>query len=440
MNDRLFTFLCAFGAFALFYGFFIGNATRNDEDGPSRPLSAESRPNGYRALSDWLASARIAQESMRHRYDWLLDPASGLKRSGNVLIVTLPGVRPARNRETADLVDWVRQGNTLVIAAGLFDTPEWSPPGMHVLEDLQRMARLQFTVYQPETDPGAATPATDEKDEDHGPGEPSQVPRALAGMVRLPQPKASRMQARGVHPLTRGVDSVSAVSEYPSDQFTTASPKGGAVLELMDDVETGLPALWVSPLGAGTVVVSAYGSVFTNKMLGRADNARLFANLLAWRLAPGGVVLFDDMHQGASSFYDAGAFFADPRLHATFWWIIGLWLVWVMLGTRLRARPPRVAQLREGSFVRSIGNLLARALPAGAVGERMCAHLFDDIRRKLGWPANGEPVWEWFRTLSGLPPGEVALLADLHARLDAGRRVDLVRLQNLILSIRKQLL
>ncbi|HZF16752.1 MAG TPA: DUF4350 domain-containing protein [Steroidobacteraceae bacterium] len=444
MNDRVFTLLCAIGAFALFYGFFIGDFSGDDEKSAvSRPLSTEARPNGYLALRDWLAAEKIPSESLRHRYGWLANGKAGLKRTGNVLIVTLPGLRPQRSHEASDLVDWVRRGNTLVAVAGLFDTPEWGATPGGVMSELKDMTLLEFKVYRPDkkNDQPAGDDGETAGDEEEGDtyDAPFDRPRGFT-VDRLTEPKAERMRPRGAHALTRGIESISAVSEFWSYKFTTASPEQGAVLEVLDDVDTGIPALWAGPLGAGTVVVSGYGSIFTNKMLGHADNARLFANLIAWRLGAGGVVVFDDMHQGASSFYDPDAFFKDPRLHATFWWIMALWLAWAVFATRLRATQPLLAAPRESGFIRSVGQFFARAVPRVAVGERLCEHLFNDIRRSLAWPQNGEPVWQWLRSLAVVPAAEVVELERLHGELAAGRKVDLTKLQNLILSIRKQVL
>jgi hypothetical protein len=428
MNDRLFTLLCAIGVFALFYGFFIGDAGRQDEDAASRPLSTEMRANGYRALRDWLLAEKIPVESLRHRYDWLNGTDSKLARTGNVLVISLPSYRAARYKEMHKLLEWVRAGNTVMVAAGLFDTPEWGVDSNDLLGDLSRLAQLDFQIYRPKA------------------AEPESAPDTIDGPVpqlgngRLEQPVASHPHVRGAHPLTAGVQSVSAVSEFPSYKFMAPSPVHGGVIEVMDDVDTKLPVMWVASIGAGTVVVSGYGSILTNKLIGSADNARLFANLIDWRLAPGGTVVFDDMHQGAASFYDADAFFHDARLHATFWWIIGVWFAWVMLRTRLRATPPRVTAPREIGFIRSIGNFFARTLEARTVAERLFAHLFNDIRRNLGWPTNGEPVWPWLHGLSVVPSAEVLALEQMHARLASGRKVDLGRLQNLILHIRKQVL
>ena len=130
----------------------------------------------------------------------------------------------------------------------------------------------------------------------------------------------------------------------------------------MADSESGLGAFWVTWIGGGTIIVSGYGSIFTNKMLAQANNADLVANIVAAQLGRHGHVIFDDMHQGATSVYDADAFFGDPRLHATFWWIIALWFVWVLGSTRLpppAARPPPV---RERGFIDATGNFFARVI------------------------------------------------------------------------------
>ena len=460
MNDRLFTLLCAIGVFVLFYGFFIGDAGRQDENAASRPLSTEMRANGYRALRDWLLAEKIPVESLRHRYDWLNGGDSKLTRTGNLLVISLPSYRAARYKEMHKLVEWVRAGNTVIVAAGLFDTPEWGVDSNDLLGDLSRLAQLDFQIYRPkaagsdeaskdESTDSTATDSDSNADTDTDTDTetaPEFAPDAIDGPVpqlgngRLEQPIASLLHVRGAHPLTAGVQTVSALSEFPSYKFTAPSPVHGGVIEVMDDVDTKLPVMWVASIGAGTVVVSGYGSILTNKLIGSTDNARLFANLIDWRLAPRGTVVFDDMHQGAASFYDADAFFHDARLHATFWWIIGVWFAWVMLRTRLRATPPRVTAPREIGFIRSIGNFFARTLEARTVAERLFAHLFNDIRRNLGWPANGEPVWPWLHGLSVVPSAEVLALEQMHARLASGRKVDLGRLQNLILHIRKQVL
>ena len=57
----------------------------------------------------------------------------------------------------------------------------------------------------------------------------------------------------------------------------------------------------------------------------------------ASRVARDGVVLFDDLRQGLSASYDPARFYRDSRLYTTIFILLGLWLVWVLGGTRLRA-------------------------------------------------------------------------------------------------------
>jgi hypothetical protein len=92
-----------------------------------------------------------------------------------------------------------------------------------------------------------------------------------------------------------------------------------------------------SDVGDGSVLLCAGGSLFTNRALGNADNAQLFANIVSTRVANDGVVLFDDLRQGLSANYDPARFYRDPRLFKTLFIVLGLWLVWVLGSTRLRA-------------------------------------------------------------------------------------------------------
>ena len=96
-------------------------------------------------------------------------------------------------------------------------------------------------------------------------------------------------------------------------------------------------ALFEQRVGDGQVLLCAGGSLFTNRALGNADNARLFANIVSARMAGDGVVLFDDLRQGLSANYDPARFYRDPRLFKTMFIVLGLWFVWVLGSTRLRA-------------------------------------------------------------------------------------------------------
>jgi len=433
VKDRLLTLVLALGAFLAFYGYFIGPNEEAAEQS-SRPISTESRGNGYFALRHWLETQGVPVTELRHRYDWL-EETPGLPRRGNLLVTTVPHKRPSRQAEESALVDWVRRGNSVLVVAGVFDTPEWGVPDFTTPSEFHKLSGLWVTDHEP--------PAEDEAAEAEADADADVDTEAVAAMSslfeRLPEPKRSVMKPVGEHPLTRGVAEVHAVSEYAAGKFDVSSPPLEPALALLGDGESGLPAFWVTWNGEGRVMASGYASIFTNKMLAEGDNATLAANIVAATVGRGGHVIFDDMHQGASSVYDAQAFFGDPRLHATFWWIMALWLLWVIGSTRLPPPAARPAPVRERGFVQATGNFFARVLGRKRTAERLFANFFNDCRRAAGEPEDGSPAWGWIRAFGAVPREEIARLEKLHARVAAGRRVDLVDLHNRLHHLRKQL-
>ena len=127
-------------------------------------------------------------------------------------------------------------------------------------------------------------------------------------------------------------------------------------------------ALFEQRVGEGRVLLSAGGSLFTNRALGNADNARLFANIVSARMSRDGVVLFDDLRQGLSASYDPARFYEDPRLYKTMFIVLGLWLVWVLGSTRLRAPAIVTHDPSEAELVRRAGGLIARTVAPYAHG------------------------------------------------------------------------
>jgi hypothetical protein len=424
MKDRWITLLFAIGAFLAFYQFFVGPVRRGGEE-HSRPLSTETRANGYFVVRHWLETQGVPVVELRHRYDWL-QRAPGLPKRGNLLVTTIPHKRWARPSELGALHSWAEEGNAILVAAGLFDTPEWGVPEPDVPAQLYSVSRLRIRDVP---DPRAA-PA-DDKD--------ASAPPEVIPFVRLATPKRGVMRPNGNHPLTREVPAVHAESEFPAGKFVTLTPADAPMLSLMSDRASGIDALWLTWIGDGAVIVSGYGSVLTNKMLSQAANADLMANIVAELLGPRGHVIFDDIHQGAASFYDAEAFFGDPRLHASFWWIVALWLLWVLGRTRLPPPAQRAEPVREHAFVTSTGHFFARVLERRRIAERMFDNFFNDYRRSLGQVPNGAPLWAWMRGFGAIPPADLDRLEELHARVAAGKRVNLIGLHNLLQHLRKQL-
>ena len=421
MKERLVTLGLALGALALVYVLFIPKPQSAD-NAPVMPVSTEPGPSGYQAAWRWLEAGHMPVFALHERYDSLNAINSPFKARGNVLLTTMPHKLPARPDEVAQLDAWVERGNTLVVMAALDDTPLWAmATGSNLVETAGRLTRLKFEVIEPQ---------------------PSQrqsrsLSAALNGFLSA---QTSAIEPRGAHPLLQDVHSVRVVSDLPASRWRARPMDRSAVLQIGQVAGNGDPAIWLRRQGKGQIVTFGVASIFSNQLIGEADNARLLSNLIAWSVSDGGAVIFDDAHQGAVSYYDAKAFFADPRLHRSLGWIVLLWFVFVLGVQRLRMRSREWNPVDATAFVAMSGEFFASALPAAAVGARLCANFFNSIRRRLGLQQDGGPVWDWLAAQAGVAPGDLAELRRLHGRIETGRRVDLLRLQNLLSRLQGNLI
>ena len=369
------------------------------------PVSDSAQPAGYLAIWRWLGTAHIPRKSLRYRYTDL--PRVAPQPHGNVLLMTLPQPVPMQPDELGFLRHWIASGNTLLIAAALDDTPSWAL-GSHdslQLKNLRRLTGLRFT-------PAARH----------------------AGLHEL-RTGALRFEARGSQPLMRGVDALHTVSVLPSSIWTAHA--SGAVLPLVLASVThgGQPAVWLERLGAGQVILAAAASPFSNAGMVWRGNARFLANVLAWSRSPRGAVIFDDAHQGLTAFYDAAAFFADPRLHATLLWLVLLWLVFVFGSQPMRIRQHHWQPIDEMAYIEGSARYLAAVVRPAAIAERLLEDFAADLRAR----APGADPWQWLHSDSGVAAHDCRVLDQLRARVRAGKRVNPVRLHTLLARLRRQL-
>ena len=448
MRERLLTLALAIGAFAAFYA-LMAPKVQPPEERPTRPISIEEGPNGYLGLTRWLAAEAVPLLSLRERYGKLHE-LSGLEvASGNLMLTTAPQIYPLRSSEVAPLRSWVMRGNTLLVVAGLSDTPDWSMgegADPDFIANLRSMTDLSFqrapTPGLPAgAETGADPQAATEPQQDEPPEEDSvSIQDAVEAATKFDEPQRFEMQPAGPHPLLEGVAMVGALSEYPSSKWQGWLPgPGQAVIELAHDPVSQSPVLWLVPVGEGQIILSAYGSIFTNKMLGSDDNAQLLANIVRWSVRGRGKVIIDDAHQGLVEFYDPAAFFGDARLHTTLWWLLGLWLVFVLSSQRLRPAVSKWNPVDITGFVRATGGFMARVLQPATVGQQLFANFFNDTRLRIGLPPDGTPVWDWLTANAAVSAQDVERLRDLHAQVQQGRRVDLSQLHNLLVRWRTAL-
>jgi hypothetical protein len=437
MKERLVTLLCALGALALFLAMFLhGDGVTNGRDGVPSPTSEERRANGYHGAMVWLDEEHIKTVSVRDRFDKGL-AGPGLPATGNLLVVTLPAVTAFRTEELRPLDTWVRAGNTLLVLAALSDDPDWAfAAGRPVSGDLSLLTGLEFETVRGQ-EQGSSGPAKPRSSQPGKPRAPDDVGARIAATARaFARPQPGTLVPNGQHPYFEGVRTATALSDYPWQAWAVKIPYDGFVLSLAHERETGASVLWTRPLGKGRLIVSGLGSLFTNRALGLADNARLLANIVGATVGPTGAVLFDDMHQGLGAIYDPAKFYSDRRLYETVGILAALWLCWVLGATKLQLPGMRAPAPREAELVQATGGFLARVLTpaAGALG--LFEHFFRRIRERLpsGRQKGGTP-WELLEGHPGVTPMELHQLRDWYADARAGRRVPLGRLHNLIRKI-----
>jgi hypothetical protein len=424
LRDRLVTFALALGALALFYILLFPKPAAPDGV-TAMPVSTETAASGYQAAWRWLAHEQVPLVSWREHYDGLGALDASRPATGNILLTTLPHKLPPGPLEAARLDAWVDRGNTLVVLAALDDTPAWTLLYDRKLpEAAGRLTRLKFTAVAGEERKPSA-------DSSHPVSSLFNAAASTPGSIITPV---------AAHPLFEGVHSVQVFSDFPASRWRATSMDRAAVLPIGQIQKTGDAAIWLRKQGNGQVITFAVASVFSNQAIGERDNAQLLSNLVAWSRGPRGAVMFDDSHQGLVDYYDAKAFFADPRLHRSLAWIVFLWFVFVLGLQRL---PPRIAAWNPTdvtAFVAITGDFFAATLPPSAAGARLLVNFFNSIHRRLGQDEDGTPEWHWLSKQAGISPDMLSELRRAHARIQAAQRVDLVRLQNLLSQVRGNLI
>ncbi|HVN46507.1 MAG TPA: DUF4350 domain-containing protein [Steroidobacteraceae bacterium] len=406
MRERLVTLGCALAALLLL-GTMALHGDPLAKRRASLPTTLERGDNGLLGVSSWLRAEGVRTQPLRTRFSAL--PSTALPSArGNLLIVSLPAAVNYRPEEAQALDRWIGSGNTLLVLAALRDHPGWARFAPAMASDLELLTELRFAPPTKERKPGNA------------------APRAL-----IPN---------RAHPFFTGVSRALGFSDDPPIPYTLALPRDGFALSLAHEERDGQDAFWLRPHGEGTIIVSGFGSLFSNRALGKADNARLLANMLAAALVPDGTVIFDDEHQGLSDDYDPARFYRDPRLYATLAVILAVWLTWVLGATQLRAPRAAVPAPREAELVRVTGLYLARVVRPAAAARRLLEQFLQRRGEQAGRRGSDHAqLWDWLANHPRLARSEVQQLRAWYVAACAGRRVPLVALRNLIVQAERQL-
>jgi hypothetical protein len=452
MRERLVSLLLALAALATFYALWLQPHAPFDPDADvARPTTAERLGNGYAALYEWLQRSGVRTRSLRERYTALKE--LDLPARGNLLVLTLPAVEVFRNEEFAALDQWVRRGNTLFIVAALLDQPGWGAGRQSgAVAEIESLVGLEFESAEDRDERLDPTPLAQRVREDDEREARREAGEADADEEEAPQddgesaleePEGIALVATGPHALLRGVSTLELDTDYVAGEFSLRIPYDSFVLTLARTAK-GEGALFEQRLGEGSILVSSGGSLFTNRALGNADNASLFANIVSFRVAREGVVLFDDLRQGLSASYDPARFYRDPRLYQTVFVLLGLWLVWVVGSTRLRAPPLVEHDPSEADLVRHAGGLIARTVAPHHTALRLFDHFFTRVSRAVrgatgAAQAERGELWQWLERQATILPQELDQLKDWYAAANSERKVPLAPLQNLLDSLGKRL-
>lgn len=427
MKDRLVTIAGGLLAFALLVVLLVP-VERDDSAEVSRPLSSDRGRAGLHGLERWLEEGGVETDVLGRRYTSL---ASDLELSphGNLLIVSLPQLKPARADERETLRSWLAQGNSALVMIAAGDSPRWVW-GSSEFSIENFLESFDFNL------------TSDEEEGDEEKQTAGEVAPDTSALGQWLEAERIELASRYRHPLTRDVAVVAAHSVRPLDRGwrLNGAGHGRAVLPLLAEVGQGA-AFWEVRVGAGRMWVSRYSDLFSNAGLGEADNARFMANLVAAALGRNGRVIFDDMHQGASDLYDAEAFFSDSRFIKTMAFLVGFWMLY-LVGRSRRLAPAREAASRyyAADLARAMAGFFVRRLSPSTVERQLFVFFFNDIRSRYGLPTNGQPVWSMLSGMSRVPPDDVRGLRRHFERMSAGGKPKLVALARLMQRTRNNLI
>jgi hypothetical protein len=450
MRERGVALLLALGALLAFYALWLRPAPSLDLDADdARPTTAEQRGNGYAGLYEWLQRAGVGARSWRERYTALAD--TDIPPRGNLMVITLPGVEVFRTEEFSALDKWVRRGNTLLINAALLDQPGWAiGRASGAVVELESLTAIEFETKESREARLDDTPLSQrvrEADERDAKGEDEADEEEEIEEVKphhdFEVPEKIVLQATGPHVLLEGVHTLGLETDDEPDEWSLRMPYDTFLLTLARTA-SGEGALFEQRLGEGRILLAAGGTLFSNRALGNDDNARLFANIVSVCMTRDGVVLFDDLRQGLSASYDPARFYSDPRLYKTIFILLGLWLLWVLGSTRLRAPATEGHDPSEAELVRSAGGLIARTVTPWQQALRLFDQFFAGVARaargagNTSTPERGE-LWQWLERHAAILPQELDQLKSWYADAHAERKPPLVPLQNLLDKLERRL-
>ncbi|MGB5277912.1 MAG: DUF4350 domain-containing protein [Gammaproteobacteria bacterium] len=358
----------------------------------SRPTTEDAGKHGLKAVHSWLVENKVNTYSLRKPYDRI--DTENLPASGNLMIVSLPFIREALDSEWAALNTWIRRGNTVLVMAAMYHSPQWGEDNQWTTESgliaaIEAMTAEQFTLQRDLR--GNSETAFDlaALQESIQAFKPSTVPLYPAAEHTLFH-QVNELESWHTPGLYQNTDKTGAMKSY----WSIDSESSRLALRLLYADTPQQTAMWLLPVGEGWVYLSAFPDLVSNRVLKQQDNAHWFANLLRLTVVNNGHLIFDDYHFGLSDLYDPEAFFSDRRLHNSLLFIGAFWLLYAL------GRSPRLAPLKKRrrqhattDFIEATAGFITRRVKPRALAKNLADRLLVEVSQRTR--LKGEPLWRW---------------------------------------------
>lgn len=426
MKERLITLVTALLALGL--STFLLSPPQPPTAKISVPTSEDRGKAGLMGVAEWLRRQGVAVASLRNRYGHLPQLA-GQPGSGHVLIVSLPAQKDVDKTEWRALQRWVEDGNSLLILGAVFWRPDWSQQEACFCDVKKFLENFDWSLDEDDLGPSKDQPQYAEKSF-------REKLAAVQAGIKAQLPVEDRLAPITGQPLTHGVQRLSTqvVPHLMEKTWSLqADDDDNLAMNLLLRSDGQAVAFWQISAGKGQIFLSLVADLFSNQRLGQADNARFLANVLSQAMTKGGKVIFDDYHFGLSELYDPERFFSDDRLHRTLAFLGLMWLLYVAgYSSRLAPVRPHPPKLSMRDFVDVTAGFFARCVPEPALAAELLRQLLLDVRlvRRLG---DDRQAWLWLERHPQIAPADLAALK----RVQAGRRISLLRLAEALRQIRK---
>lgn len=428
MNERIVSLLGALLALVLVVQLLIPQHP-DPEKLVSFPTTENRGKHGLWVLYEWLQQNNVQTLSLRNRIDSIAD-IPDMASTGNIMIISLPTRSAYRQSERSYLTEWIAAGNTILIFAGMNDAPVWTRYHYEGTENILEIAELDYAYLEQSDDEDS----TIEGDMD--------TPRFSEFLDKIQQPDIDiTVDTKQHHTLFTDIDFLSLEKNQLSSFSGLENNSAHEVLiPFLYKDEHSNAALWLKSLKDGEVWFFTHADVVNNVRIKHRQNAQFISNFIALNLAKNGTVIFDDFHQGLTDIYDPEAFFNDPRLHTSLWFIVIFWLIYIV-GHNSRFGPLETNKPTYNSlnFVSALGNFIARQCSNKTVAKELLHHFNNEVRKQRSLPANNQAVWHILEDSSAISR---TLLDDFKRQcldIENNKRFNLKQFYNQLQRIRKQL-